>query len=150
MLILRLRNLGSTPDAVACRCVLTPWERHLILFPTLGPKQSTRCGGPAWRKTCKQSSFFVGVVWQTQSIVQHLAQTKKKKTYNCNSQLLEHKLKLHKTYLASWQSSIFDYKLRTDEEQLRMKILKMLRSISLNSESTVLVKKYISKAMTQR
>jgi len=42
-----------------------------------GAKQSTRCGGPTWRKTCKQSSFCVGVVWQTQSI-QHLAQTKKK------------------------------------------------------------------------
>jgi len=38
--------------------------------------QSTRCGGLAWRKTCKHSSFCVGVVWQTQSIVQHLAQTK--------------------------------------------------------------------------
>jgi len=27
-----------------------------------GAKQSTRCGGPAWRKTCKRSSFCVGVV----------------------------------------------------------------------------------------
>jgi len=26
-------------------------------------------------KTCKQNSFWVGVVWQTQSIVQHLVQT---------------------------------------------------------------------------
>jgi len=44
-------------------------------------KHSTHCGGPAWRNTCKQSSFCVEVVWQTQSnqiIVQHLAQTKKK------------------------------------------------------------------------
>jgi len=47
-----------------------------------GAKQSTRCGGPAWWKTCKQSSFCVGVVWQTQSIVQHLAQTKKKTEEN--------------------------------------------------------------------
>jgi len=38
----------------------------------------TRCGDPAWRKTCKQNSFCVKVVWQTQSIVQHLVQTKKK------------------------------------------------------------------------
>jgi len=30
-----------------------------------------------WRKTCKQNNFCVGVVWQTQSIVQHLFQTKK-------------------------------------------------------------------------
>jgi len=44
----------------------------------LGAKQSTRCGGPAGPKTCKQSSFCVGVVWQTQSIVQYLVQTKKK------------------------------------------------------------------------
>jgi len=42
----------------------------------LGAKQSTRCGCPAWRKTCKQNSLCVGVVWQTQSIVQHLVQTK--------------------------------------------------------------------------
>jgi len=35
--------------------------------------------GPAWQKTCKQSSFCVGVIWQTQSRVKHLAQTKKKK-----------------------------------------------------------------------
>jgi len=27
----------------------------------LEAKQSTRCGGPAWRKTCKQNSFYVGV-----------------------------------------------------------------------------------------
>jgi len=45
----------------------------------LGAKHSTRCGGQAWRKTCKQSSFCVGVVWQTETehIVQHLVQTKK-------------------------------------------------------------------------
>jgi len=33
----------------------------------LEAKQSTRCGGPALRKTCKQNSFCVGVIWQTQS-----------------------------------------------------------------------------------
>jgi len=37
----------------------------------------SRCGGPAWRKTCKQNSFCVGVLWRTQSI-QHLVETKKK------------------------------------------------------------------------
>jgi len=41
-----------------------------LLCPTaishLGAKQSTSCGGPAWRKTCKQNSFWVGVVWQTE------------------------------------------------------------------------------------
>jgi len=45
-------------------------------FSILGAKQSTRCGGPARRKTCKQNSFCVGVVWQTQGILQHLDQTK--------------------------------------------------------------------------
>jgi len=30
------------------------------------------CDGPAWRKTCKHNSFYVGVVWQTQSILQQL------------------------------------------------------------------------------
>jgi len=34
-------------------------ERHLMLFH-LGDKQSTRCGGPAWRKTCKQNIFCIG------------------------------------------------------------------------------------------
>jgi len=43
----------------------------------LGAKQSTRYGSPAWRKTCKQNSFYVEVVLQTQSI-QHQVQTKKK------------------------------------------------------------------------
>jgi len=66
-------------------------------FPTLGPsslpvvvaqlderhanKQSTRCGGSAWRKTCKQNSFCVGVVWKTQSIVQHPVQTKEYRNF---------------------------------------------------------------------
>jgi len=46
---------------------LCPWERHLI--SRLGPKQSTHCGGPAWRKTCKQNSFCVGVVWHGMHLV---------------------------------------------------------------------------------
>jgi len=29
----------------------------------LGAKHSTRCDGPAWRITCKQNSFYVGVVY---------------------------------------------------------------------------------------
>jgi len=37
-----------------------------------GAKQSTRRGGSAWRKVCKQNCFCVGVVRQTQSTVQHL------------------------------------------------------------------------------
>jgi len=53
----------------------------------LGAKQSTRCVGPAWRKTCKHNSFYVVAVWQTQSILQHGVQTKKKKfwkdVYKC-------------------------------------------------------------------
>jgi len=39
---------------------LCPWERHTCVS-YLGTKQSTHCGGPAWRKTCKQNSFCVGV-----------------------------------------------------------------------------------------
>jgi len=43
------------------------------------PWFDSRCGnaslgGPAWRKVCKQNSFCVGVVRQTQSL-QHLVQT---------------------------------------------------------------------------
>jgi len=48
----------------------------------LGAKQSTRCDGPTWWKTYKQNSFCVGVVWQTQSIIQHLVQAKKMKKSN--------------------------------------------------------------------
>jgi len=29
----------------------------------LEAKQSTRCDGPAWRKTCKQNSFCAVVLW---------------------------------------------------------------------------------------
>jgi len=36
-----------------------------MLFSHLEAKQSTRCGVPAWRKACKQNSFYFGVVWQT-------------------------------------------------------------------------------------
>jgi len=41
----------------------------------LGAKQSSRCGGPAGRKTCKQNSFCVGVA--TDTSIQHLVQAKK-------------------------------------------------------------------------
>jgi len=76
LVIERLQNLGSTSDAVARRCVLgkdtyccfPPWDKQL---------ESTPCGGPPWRKTCKQNSFSVGVVWHTQSIVQHLVKRRK-------------------------------------------------------------------------
>jgi len=57
--------------------LLYPWGKTLNAVSHLGATQSTRCGGPAWRKTCKQNSFCVVVVWQTQSIGQHLIQTKK-------------------------------------------------------------------------
>jgi len=35
--------------------------KTLIVIFHLGAKQSTRCVGPALRKTCKQNSFCVGV-----------------------------------------------------------------------------------------
>jgi len=35
LVIERLQNLGLTPDAVSSAS-LCPWERHLLLFPTLG------------------------------------------------------------------------------------------------------------------
>jgi len=38
--------------------------------------------------------------------------------------------------LTNCHNSIFGYKLRPDYEQLRLKILKMLRTVSLNSEFT--------------
>jgi len=44
--------------------------------------------------------------------------------------------KTHIAYLLSWHKSIFGYKLRTDQEQLRLKILKKLRTASLNSKFT--------------
>jgi len=54
---------------------LCPWGMTLNAIFQLGAKQSTYCGGPAWRKICKQNIFYVGVVWKTQNI--HLVQTKK-------------------------------------------------------------------------
>jgi len=48
-------------------------------------------------------------------------------------------------YLTSWHNSIFGYKLRTDQEQLRLKVLKKLRTASLNSEFTGSYKKGIKK-----
>jgi len=53
-----------------------------------------------------------------------------------NSQLHENKQKLQIAYLTSLHNSIFSYKLRTDQEQLTLKILKKLRTASLNSEFT--------------
>jgi len=44
-------------------------------------------------------------------------------------------------YLTSWNNSIFGSKLRTDLEQLRLKILKKLKTASLNSEFTGSYKK---------
>jgi len=60
--------------------LLYPLAKTLNAVSHLGAKQSTRCGGPAQRKTCKQNRFCVRVVWQIQSTVQHLdlVQTKKK------------------------------------------------------------------------
>jgi len=51
------------------------------------------------------------------------------------------KQKLHITYLTSCHNSIFGYKLRTDLEQLRLNILKKLRTASLNSAFTGSYKK---------
>jgi len=45
------------------------------------------------------------------------------------------------TYLTNRHNSILGYKLRTDAEQLRLKILKKLRTGSLNSEFTGSYKK---------
>jgi len=55
---------------------LCPWERHLMLFSTL---ELSSLPVVVTQPDCKQNSFCVGVVWQTQSIVQHLVQTKKTK-----------------------------------------------------------------------
>jgi len=45
-------------------------KRSQKIYIHLGPSSLYTCfGGPAWRRTCKQNSFCVGVVWQTQSIV---------------------------------------------------------------------------------
>jgi len=52
-----------------------------------------------------------------------------------SSQVRENKQMLN-SWFNSWHSSIFGYKLRTDLEQLKLKILKKLRTASLNSEFT--------------
>jgi len=65
-------------------------------------------------------------------------------TYNCSFQLRENKQKLHIACLTSWHNnSNFGYKLRTDKEQLRLKILKKLRTASLKSEFTGSYKKKV-------
>jgi len=64
---------------------LCPWERYLMLFLTLGPSSlpvvvsqpDERHANRLTKNSLTKDSFCVGVVWQTQSIVQHLAQTKK-------------------------------------------------------------------------
>jgi len=45
LVIERLQNLGSTPDAVARRCVFL--GKTLNAVSHLDAKQFTRCGGPA-------------------------------------------------------------------------------------------------------
>jgi len=64
-------------------------------------------------------------------------------TYNCYSShaAARAQTKLHIAYLTSWLESIFGYKLRIDYEQLRLKILKQLRTARLNSEFTGSYKK---------
>jgi len=61
--------------------------------------------------------------------------------YNCSSQLRENKQKLHISYLTSWNNSIFGYKLRTDQEQLRLKIFKKFKNSEPNSKFTGSYKK---------
>jgi len=41
---------------------LCPWERHLMLFSTLGPSSLPVGVSQPDEKTCKQNSFCVGVV----------------------------------------------------------------------------------------
>jgi len=55
---------------------LCPWERHLMLFPSLGQAVYSLWWPSAWHKTYKQNCFCVGLLWQTQSIMQDLVQTK--------------------------------------------------------------------------
>jgi len=38
------------------------FRNAVCLVSHFGAKQSTHCGGPAYRKTWKQSSFCIGVV----------------------------------------------------------------------------------------
>jgi len=53
-----------------------------------------------------------------------------------NSPLHQQKQKLHIAYEISWHNNVLDYKLRTDQEQLRLKILETLRTTSLDLEFT--------------
>jgi len=73
LVIKRLRNLSSTPDAVARRCVLG--KDTYCCFPSSG-QAFYRLWWPSLKRDMQQNSFCVGVVWLTQSI-QHLVQTKK-------------------------------------------------------------------------
>jgi len=50
--------------------------------------------------------------------------------------------KLHIAYSTSWHNSVFGYKLRTDYEQLKLKIREKLRTASL-SEFTGSYKKSV-------
>jgi len=60
-----------------------------------------------------------------------------------SSQLRENKQKLHSLF-NKLAEQYFGYKLRTDKEQLSLKILKKLRTASLNSECTDSYKKSVS------
>jgi len=60
LVIETLQNLRLTSDAVARRCALG--KETLNAISHLEAKQSTRFGGPARRKTCKQNSICVGLV----------------------------------------------------------------------------------------
>jgi len=50
-------------------------------------------------------------------------------------------IKLHIAYLPNRHNSIFGSKLRTDKEQLRLEILKKLRTASFNSQFISFFKK---------
>jgi len=56
---------------------LCPWEKHSMLFPTWG-QAVYPLWWPSLTKDMQTEQLCVGVVWQTQSIVQYLVQTKKK------------------------------------------------------------------------
>jgi len=55
---------------------------------------------------------------------------------------------LHIAYLTNWHNSIFGFKLRTVLKQLRLKIIKKLRTASLNSEFTGSYKQCTGKIIT--
>jgi len=58
----RLRNPGSTIDAVASRCI---HEKDISL--QLGAKQFIRCGGPTWLKAVNRTVLC----WSTHSLLVH-------------------------------------------------------------------------------